>query len=274
LTAERGRIFRELVVDAIGPAGAFRIDHAMSMARLYLIADGLDGTDGAYVHFPFDDMLKAVAAASQDTHAIIIGEDLGTVPANFRETLQAAGIQGYRVLFFERAWDRSFHLPASYERHALACISTHDLPTLSGWWEGTDIDDREHIGLDNADVATATRASRDTDRKLMLAALAASGLLPDDLGPALRGEHSPPKQLPRDVAVALSRFLARTPCRLVAIQLEDLAAMTERMNLPGTINEQPNWRRKLPLDLAPLFASPNLIAIMTAVAEERPRPKM
>ena len=274
LTAERGRIFRELVVDAIGPAGAFRIDHAMSMARLYLIADGLDGTDGAYVHFPFDDMLKAVAAASQDTHAIIIGEDLGTVPANFRETLQAAGIQGYRVLFFERAWDRSFHLPASYERHALACISTHDLPTLSGWWEGTDIDDRERIGLDNADVATAARASRDTDRKLMLAALAANGLLPDDLGPALRGEHSPPKQLPRDVAVALSRFLARTPCRLVAIQLEDLAAMKERMNLPGTINEQPNWRRKLPLDLAPLFASPNLIAIMTAVAEERPRPKM
>ncbi len=273
LQADRGRIFRELVVDAIGPAGAFRIDHAMSLMRLYLIADGLDGTDGAYVHFPFEDMLKAVGAASQDTRAIIIGEDLGTVPPGFRETMRATRIQGYRVLFFERDWDgdRSFILPQSYQRDALACISTHDLPTLNGWWEGTDIDDRERIGLDDADAVTAARVSRDTDRKQMLAALAASGLLPDDLGPALRGERPLPAELPRDLAVALSRFLARTPCKLVAIQLEDLAAMKERMNLPGTVNEQPNWRRKLPLDLDALFTSADLIAIITAVAEERPR---
>jgi 4-alpha-glucanotransferase len=274
LQAERGRIFRDLVFDAIGPAGAFRIDHAMSMMRLYLIADGLDGTDGAYVHFPFADMLKAVGAASQDSRAIIIGEDLGTVPANFRETLRTTRIQGYRVLFFERDWDgdRSYLLPPSYERDALACISTHDLPTLNGWWEGTDIDDRERIGLDAVDAALAARASRDTDRKLMLDALSASGLLPDDLGPAQRGEQPLPTELPQNLAVALSRFLARTPCRLVAIQLEDLAAMKERMNLPGTVNEQPNWRRKLPANLGALFQSETLIAITMAVAEERPRP--
>ena len=273
LAAERGRIFRELVHDAIGPAGAFRIDHVMAMMRLYLIADGLDGTDGAYVHFPFEDMLKAVGAASQDRQAIIIGEDLGTVPANFRETLRATRIQGYRVLFFERDWngDRGFLLPHSYERDALACISTHDLPTLHGWWEGTDIDDRERIGLDTADASRDARAARDSDRRQMLNAVAASGLLPDELGPSQRGEQPLPPELPQTLAVALSRFLARTPCRLVAIQLEDLAAMRERMNLPGTVDEQPNWRRKFSVKLEALFQSPDLLEITAAVAEERPR---
>jgi 4-alpha-glucanotransferase len=102
--------------------------------------------------------------------------------------------------------------------------------------------------------------------------VAASGLLPDELAPAMRGEQAVPAELPENLAVAMSRFLARTPCRLVAIQLEDLAAMKERMNLPGTVDEQPNWRRKLPLNLDALFQSRNLIAITTAVAEERPRP--
>ena len=273
LAAERGRIFRELVSDAIGPAGAFRIDHVMAMMRLYLIADGLDGTDGAYVHFPFEDMLKAVGGASQTSQAIIIGEDLGTVPPNFRETLRATRIQSYRVFFFERDWngDRSFLPPHSYERDALACISTHDLPTLHGWWEGTDIDDRERIGLDDANAAAAARSSREIDRRQMLDAVAASGLLPDDLGPAQRGEQALPTQLPQSLAVALSRFLGRTPCRLVAIQLEDLAAMRERMNLPGTVNEQPNWRRKFPVTLEALFQSPDLLEIAAAVAGERPR---
>jgi 4-alpha-glucanotransferase len=105
---------------------------------------------------------------------------------------------------------------------------------------------------------------------MMLAALAASGLLPDELGPALRGEQPLPHVLSQSLAVALSRFLARTPCRLVAIQLEDLAAMRERMNLPGTIDEQPNWRRRLPLNLDALFQSETLIAITEAVADERP----
>ncbi len=273
LKAERGRIFRDLVADAIGPAGAFRIDHAMAMMRLYLIADGLDGIDGAYVHFPFEDMLNAACAASQATHAVIVGEDLGTVPANFRETLRAARIQGYRVLFFERDWDdgRGFRLPDRYERDALACVSTHDLPTLHGWWEGTDIDDREAIGLDQPDDAAAARASRETDRRMMMDALAAAGLLPDELGPAHRGEQPSPPALPESLAIGLSRFLARTPCRLVAIQLEDLAAIRERMNLPGTVNEQPNWRRRFPLPLEALFQSPNLLAITQAVAEERPK---
>ncbi|MGF1622390.1 MAG: 4-alpha-glucanotransferase [Rhodomicrobiaceae bacterium] len=271
LKAEGGRLFGALISDAIGPAGAIRIDHAMALKRLYLIADGLDGGDGAYVEYPFDDMLAALGDASQQTQAIIIGEDLGTVPANFRETMRAAGVLGYRVLFFEREPDGSFRLPQDYERDALACISTHDLPTLRGWWEAHDLDDRVRIGLDEAADAARYRDQRDTDRWHMIAALSASGLLPPGLEPATRGEQAMPPALTDELAVALTRFLAATPCRLVAVQLEDLAGMAERANLPGTVHEHPNWRRKLPLDLNALPQTPLFAALTRTIAEARPR---
>lgn len=265
------RLFGELIADAIGPAGAIRIDHAMALKRLYLIPEGLDGGDGAYVHYPFEDMLKALSRVSHKTRALIIGEDLGTVPPDFRETMHANRVQGYRVLFFERNADRSFRPAASYERDALACISTHDLPTLRGWWEGHDIDDRERIGLDTAEAAQAARDLRAHDRWLMLGALAASTLLPDCLDAATRGERPVPTELTQDLAIALSRFLAVTPCRLVALQLEDLAGMKERANLPGTVHEYPNWRRKLPRTIDALCRSATFAAITGAVAAERPR---
>jgi 4-alpha-glucanotransferase len=271
LKAEGGRLFGALISDAIGPAGAIRIDHAMALKRLYLIADGLDGGDGAYVQYPFDEMLMALGEASQQTQAIIIGEDLGTVPANFRETMRAAGVLGYRVLFFEREPDGSFRLPQHYERDALACISTHDLPTLRGWWEGHDLDDRVRIGLDDAEDAARYRGEREADRRQMVASLSASGILPPGLEPAARGEQPMPPALTDELAIALTRFLAVTPCRLVAVQLEDLAGMADRANLPGTVHEHPNWTRKLSLEVDALPQAPLFAALTLALAEARPR---
>ncbi len=270
LRNERGRMFGELLSDAIGPAGAIRIDHAMSLQRLYLIPDDLDGTEATYVSYPFDDMLKAVAATSERTGAIIIGEDLGTVPANFREIMQANRVQGYRVLLFEREDAGDFRLPDSYQRDALACISTHDLPTLHGWWEGCDIDDREALGLLDPVSAAQDRAKRIADRKQLVAALAASGVLPDHLGPLARGEEPLPAELTQDLAIAVSRFLAATPCRLVALQLEDLTGTRDRANLPGTTLEHPNWRRKARIVLEDLAQFPDFAVILQAVAAERP----
>jgi 4-alpha-glucanotransferase len=167
-------------------------------------------------------------------------------------------------MFFEREWDGKFRPPQHYHREAMACIATHDLPTLRGWWSGSDIDDREAIGLDDPASAAAHRLQRIADRQLIIAALMEAGLVTD---PAL-GDAA---ELPQEVAIALSRFLARTPCRLVALQLEDLAGMRDRANLPGTVDQHPNWRRRLPQTLEALAASADFLAITKAVAEERPQ---
>ena len=271
LAADQGRIFGQIVADALAVAGAVRIDHVMALTRLYLIPDGLSSVDGVYVQFPLHQLVAAVARASQRAGAIIIGEDLGTVPPNFREAMRDAGILGYRVLFFERERDGRFRLPQNYEREAIACMSTHDLPTLRGWWSGSDLDDREAIGMDDPAAASAHRIQRSADRQLIIVALTETGLLPESLGNLKPEEPVPGGELAQDTAVALARFLARTPCRLVALQLEDLGGMRDRANLPGTVNEHPNWRRKLPLTLDALAGSPDFQAVTQAMAEERPR---
>jgi 4-alpha-glucanotransferase len=271
LSTDEGRVFGEILGSALAASGALRIDHVMALARLYLIADGLNSADGAYVQYPFRQMLAATARASQETSAIVIGEDLGTVPPNFRETMRKAGLLGYRVLFFEREWDGRFRLPQNYERDALACMTTHDLPTLRGWWSGSDLDDREAIAMDDPSSLTAHRIQRSADRQLMLAALTETGLLPGSLSGLAPEEPVPPGDLAQDTAIALTRFLARTPCRLVAIQLEDLTGMRDRANLPGTVYEHPNWRRKLAVTLGQLQSASDFKAITQAMAEERPR---
>lgn len=271
LVSDDGRVFGDILREALTASGAVRIDHVMALTRLYLIADGLSSSDGSYVQYPLRQMLAATARASQDTSAIVIGEDLGTVPSNFRETMRKAGLLGYRVLFFEREWDGRFRLPHNYERDALACMATHDLPTLRGWWSGSDLDDREAIGMDDPSSATAHRIQRSADRQLMIAALTETDLLPDSLSGLAPEEPVPPGDLALDTAIALTRYLARTPCRLVAIQLEDLAGMRDRANLPGTVYEHPNWRRKLALTLEELPAAGDYQAMAGAIAEERPR---
>ena len=134
--------------------------------RLYLIADGLDGTDGAYVQYPFEDLLKAVAGRRNPRggdHRRGSRHRAAEFPrGHARHTASSATAC---CSSSATGQDRSFHLPHSYERDALACISTHDLPTLHGWWEGHRLDDRVRIGLDDADAATAYRLARDIDRR-------------------------------------------------------------------------------------------------------------
>lgn len=271
LEADRGRLFGQLLREAIGPAGALRIDHVMALMRLYLIPNALPSIDGAYVHYPLDRMLQALAQASRESETIVIGEDLGTVPPNFREVMRAARVLGYRVLFFEREPDGRLKPAQAYEADALACISTHDLPTLRGWWTLHDIDLRAQIGLDDAETAAAARTEREADRIRLLAALAESGVLPDELAPAARREAPPPDTLTQALSLALARFLARTPCRLVALQLEDLTGALDRANVPGTLDDHPNWQHKLPVTLEDLASAPDFRAIVEAVAAERPR---
>jgi len=221
-------------------AGAVRIDHVMGLVRLYWIPTNARATDGAYVRFPAGEMLHRLAQISRQLSAVVIGEDLGTVPPGFRDVMSEAEIQGYRVLYFEKERDGKFRPPHAYSHKALACLSTHDLPTLKGWWTGSDIGERERTGLSSPENAANMRAARTLDRILLLAALKSTDLLPPSLEPVLNGATPCPEELPDHLCVAAHALLAKASSRLVAIQIEDLAGMKKQANLPGTVDEHPN----------------------------------
>jgi 4-alpha-glucanotransferase len=263
--------WRFVLDELMRAAGAVRIDHAMGLTRLFLIPDGAEAKEGAYLAYPLAGMLRVLAESSQRRRTVVIGEDLGTVPAGFRDVMHEAEIQGYRVFYFEREQNGWFRAPEAYARRALACLSTHDLPTLRGWWAGTDIGARERLGWYSAEQAAELRKARAGDRLLLLAALRHAGVLPDACEPLLSGGAPCPEELPAALCVAAHAMLAKTRSRLVAVQLEDLTAAEEQANLPGTVAEYPNWRRKQPLELERLAGSELFRAVTEAVSRERPR---
>lgn len=249
-------------------AGALRIDHVMGLVRLYWVPSGATPADGTYVHYPLDDLAGLLALESERHRCLVIGEDLGTVPDEARAALAANDVLSYRVLLFERDAQGEFNPPSAYPEAALATASTHDLPTLAGWWEGHDIALRAahgHLGA-NADLESAF-AERIRDRGQLLAALAREHLLPDDtpLDPAAV------PTLTAALATALQAFLARTPCALFVVQPEDAFGAIEQANLPGTTTEHPNWRRKLPVPLDDFATDGRLHALAARIATERLR---
>ena len=262
--------YRESIDAALRHAGALRIDHAMSLFRLFWIAEGLMASDGVYVRYPFHDMLNVLASVSQARHAIVIGEDLGVVPSGFREVMQSTEIQSYRVFFFEKHHDH-FASPAHYPREALACLTTHDLHTLAGWWSAHDIEVRHKIGMVSSVDLVRLREERAHWQRRLLGLLSAEGLLPQGLEAVMHGEAEAPHNLPESIAVALHRAIARSPSRLVVVQAEDLTGSLEQVNIPGTTTEHPNWRWKLALDLEELPNAPLFRAITEALQAERPK---
>ena len=230
--------FIETIRAALRHAGGLRIDHAMSLRRLWVIPRGARPGDGAYLSFPETDLMRLLALEAWRAKAIVIGEDLGTVPAGFRGRMAGRGLLGMRVLWFERTRSGGFTAPARWARGAAAMTSTHDLPTVAGWWRGRDIDWTWAIGRTSAFASEAAeRKARDEDRARLWRACrragTASGAPPaaDTPGAAV------------DAAVA---YVARTPSELAIVPVEDLLAIPEQPNLPGTIDEHPNWRRRLP----------------------------
>jgi glycogen operon protein len=242
-------------------AGALRIDHVMGLARQFWIPDGADGSAGAYVDFPLEDLLGVLALESERARCLIIGEDLGTVPPGLRVRMAEARLLSYRVLPFERDAAGAFRPPAVYPPLAWGCVATHDLPPLAGWWEGVDIEERRGLGLLDAAGAVAARAERAGERAALIAALAEAGLV--DPGP------DPDGPLSDALAAAIHRFVARTPTALALAQAEDLAGARESVNLPGTDTERPNWRRRIETPLEALFDAPRAQAILAALHAER-----
>ena len=248
-------------------AGALRVDHVMALLHGFWIPEGVDATRGAYVSFPLEPLVRILALESQRHRCIVVGEDLGTVPPGFREKMAECGVLSYRLMLFERVGEGLFARPETYPADALVMFATHDLPTLAGFWSGEDLNLREKLRQYPSDeVRDADAAGRSADRRRLIDALIDAGLWSrDDPAVDQEGHLSP------ELAKAIQVYLARTPSRLMMVQLEDLLRLPEMMNLPGTVDEHPNWRQRLPVDLATLFSSPEVTDQIGAVDAERKR---
>jgi len=235
-------------------AGALRIDHVMGLKQLYLIPEGMPATAGAYIRYPFRDLVRILALESRRHNCLVVGEDLGTVPRGFRPAMHRAGIMSCRVLPFERRRDGRFKRPGAYPELAAASAGTHDLPPLKAWWLGTDIRLRAKIGQYPNEAAQAHHeAGRVRDRCALLTALREQRLLSAETAEALLPPEGPPV-FHHALTAAVHRFLALTPSRLVLFQAEDLLGLETMVNLPGTVDEHPNWRRRLPASIPELLA--------------------
>ena len=251
------RPFAELVRANMRHAGALRIDHVLGLWRTFWIRHGEEPRQGAYVRYPFDELVAVLAEESRAARCIVIGEDLGTIPPGLREALAHANILSYRLLYFERH-DGTTRRPAEYPRLALVAVGTHDLPPLTGYWRGDDVAVRAALGFYPAPgQLEAEHAQRAAERASLAAALRAEGLAGDGV------PEAPPIE-------AAYRFLARTPSRILMVQIEDAIGVADQINVPSTPDAPPNWRRRLPVAVEALIDDPRVRALAAALNEERP----
>ena len=240
-------------------AGALRIDHVMGLTRLFWVPEGFDGKDGAYVAYPLEHLLGQVALESQAARCTVIGEDLGTVPEGLQPRLADAAMPGYRVLLLEREGLR-FRPPEAWPALALACVTTHDLPTFAGWWEGADIAELRTLGQLPPAAFVQALAKRDAEKVELVAALKREGL-PAEIDEA--------NDVPPEVLTGVHDYVARSPAILVQAKADDLAGALVAVNLPGTNTERPNWRRKLAVTVDELLKTEAARAILEGIRDGR-----
>jgi 4-alpha-glucanotransferase len=249
--------FLELVRATLAHAGGMRVDHVIGLERLWLVPDGAGANDGAYVAYPRDDLLRLLALEAHRAGALIVGEDLGTVPHGFRDRLGENGVLGMSVLMFERDHER-FRTASAWRSDAIALTSTHDLPPLAGWWDGVDLEWRRKLGLIDDAALVSQRDERLRDRALLAERIVDDGETP----PPFSDDES---ARDRFVDAAIAQ-VARTPAPLAVVPLEDLCGETGQPNMPGTTSGHPNWRRRLPLDVDVLADAPAVAARLATLA--------
>ncbi|MEM6678606.1 MAG: 4-alpha-glucanotransferase [Pseudomonadota bacterium] len=235
---------------AMAHAGMLRIDHVLGLERTFWVPR--DGTPGGYVRSDRDVLLAIVRLEAARAGCVVVGEDLGVVPDGLREALAGTGLYGCSVAMFEH-WEGKLRAPWHFRAETLASFGTHDTPTLRGWWEGRDIDWAVRLGRAGPDDAAAMRARRATDRGTLMALLAEAWILPEGLDPA-----APPERPDASLIDAVHALMARASAALIAVQIDDVLGTLEQPNIPGTIDEHPNWRRRHAVDAAALASHPSL----------------
>ncbi|WJN57349.1 4-alpha-glucanotransferase [Pseudomonas sp. SO81] len=250
------RAFIEMLQANLAHAGGIRIDHVMGLQRLWVIPHGGEPQEGAYLRYPMTDLLRLLALESHRHRALIIGEDLGTVPEGLREELARRNILGMRVLLFEQH-DGRFIAPRHWPRDALATTSTHDLPSIKGWLAGHDIDWRLRAGHSRAEQESDDRAGRARESAALVDALAEHGRLQGSREDA-------------DACLQASiDYIGRTPASLVLLPLEDATGADQQPNLPGPGQLHPNWRRRQALPVRQLLEQPDTERRLTRLAKAR-----
>jgi 4-alpha-glucanotransferase len=250
--------FVQTIRENLRGAGGLRIDHVMGLGRLFWIPEGAPTAAGCYVRYPFEDLLGILALESHRARALVIGEDLGTIDDHVRWRLGESRVLSYRLAWFEQDWDGRPRDPQEYPGNALAAVSTHDLPTVAGFFGGRDIVEQERAGSVPEGQEQAFRDEAAARGRRLLDHLVQHGLL------------EPGDDDPHRISLGLYRLLARTPCLLVSASLDDLTGAVLRPNMPGTIDTYPNWSIPLPAPLDELPADERVRALVAALGEERP----
>jgi 4-alpha-glucanotransferase len=263
-TLERQRLqsFVQLIRHNMRCYGALRLDHVMALFRLWWIPAGCTPAAGAYVHYPFNQLMAALALESQRSACLVVGEDLGVVPDEIRRAMPEFRLYHYKVLLFEKT-DGRFRRPDEFAARALATTTTHDLATLRSYWEGHDIELRLRLNLyPTPEIHGEVLREREHDRAALLDALRAEGLAPAH-------PSTPQEPFSADLAQAAHLYLARSRSMLAALQLEDLLGMVEPVNVPGTYREHLNWSRKLSADLEDMMARADFDAAFAGIDRAR-----
>ncbi|MBB3475778.1 4-alpha-glucanotransferase [Sphingomonas sp. BK345] len=247
------RPFVETLRATLAHAGGIRVDHALGLQRLWVVPEGESAGRGAYLTMPGDHLRRILAIEAQRAGALVIAEDLGTVPPGFRDELARRCMLGMRVLPFERDADGGFTDPAGWDEMAVAMTGTHDTPTVAGWWKGRDIDWAWKLGRRSRHASAAgDRAHRDEERAALWQTMGGTG--------------APPAQPPLDRVLA---HVAAAPAPLAIVPVEDLLGEEEQPNLPGTVDEHPNWRRRLPAPTEQLLAQRDVARRTDLLTAER-----
>ena len=251
----------------------------MALFRQWWVPRGFKSVDGGYVHYPLEDLLSVVVLESWRHECLVVGEDLGVVPNEIRRALPRFGVYHYKVAMFEQR-QGEFVPPADYVRHALATVTTHDLPTLHGWWIGHDIDLWESLGFyADASVGVRAREDREQERLRLMRALRREGLWPgtdspveSQIDPSSQAGSATAPPYSAELNRAVHCFLARSAAALVTVQLEDMIGMREPVNIPGTSHEYSNWTRRMTENTRAIFLRPEVRALAAAMTASRIMP--